>query len=806
MIKYAVAPEALRKVCDPHKELHFCHTTEDAPAFEGVIGQDRAVRSMNFGLQMKVPGYNIFVVGPHGTGKTTYAEAVVAAVAQKGTPPLDWCYLYNFADKDRPRILSLPAGKGRDFQKEMGSFSADLPRIIAQAFENSQYEKERDDIIHRLQEKLDALSGHLKTEAQRAGFIMKPIPPRFVFFPVKDGAQLPQEEYEKLTEEEKRELDEKGRRLTKLLDESMKESQHLEEAGKEEMQKLESQIVQAALLPPMERLRSRYKEEPGILEHLEEVLKDVTSHYKNFLPKPPQPNAPASPFEEEAPDPAMKYQVNLFVHNGSCPGSPVVVESNPTYYNLFGKLEYKSHFLTMSTDFTMIRPGALHKANGGFLILQARDLLRDVYAWETLKKALKYRKAVVENIGEEYRLVPSGTLRPEPMPLELKVILVADPEVYSLLFSLDEDMQRLFKVRVDFDVDMPRTPENLRKYVAFVSALCKKDGLLPFERSALARLVEHGSRLAGDQRKLSTRFNKVAELIYESSALAETAGESLVRGKHVEDAVQERKGREDILEESIREEILRRTIIINTEGEEVGQINGLSVLSSGGYSFGMPSRITARTFVGTEGIINIERETRMSGSIHTKGVLTLSGYLGGKFAQKSPLGLTAQITFEQSYGGVEGDSASSAELYAILSSLAGVPIKQSLAVTGSVDQRGDIQPIGGATEKIEGFFAICKARGLTGEQGVIIPHQNVENLMLKEEILEAVRQGKFTIYAVKQIEEGLEILTGIPAGVPGPEGSYPQGTVFQRVADRLDQFSAVLTNRKHPEEESHDGK
>ena len=793
MEKYAVPVERLKKICNVDLELGEYSEAQEPEVYKGVIGQERAVLAMEFGLGMDAPGYNIFVVGPHGTGKSTYTEAIVMQASERMKKlPRDWCYIHNFKNEDRPKIVDFPAGKGRVFQRDMEELVEDLKEQVSKAFEDGEYEGKRDHIIMTLQEKLDRQYQEIKKEAKSEGFEMKPVPPRFVFIPIKDGMQMPPDVFESLTPEEKRSLDEKGRRLARSLDDTLKESQRLEDGAKEQMVKLEESITFQVVKPRVELLKSKYSSFPKVQDYLDELMKDVVEHHKIFLAKAPQDeNREVSPFMQEEKDPFIRYQVNVFVNNRSCVSAPVVMEPNPNYYNLFGKLEYKSHMLSMNTDFTMLRPGAIHHANGGFLILQIRDILQDPYAWETLKKAIKHRKAVVENIGEQYRLVPAGTIRPEPMPLDLKIIIISDPEIYYMLYSLDDDLQRLFKVRVDFDVDMPRNKENLRQYVSFVNSLCEKDNLLPFTRSAVGKVIEFGSRIASDQNKLSTRFNKVTEVIYESSAIAsqEEAGE--VEDTHVKKAIEERKDREDRLEERIREQITKGNILIHTEGMEVGQINGLSVLDTGGYMFGIPTRITARTYAGDEGVINIERETKMSGSIHTKGVLTLSGYLGGTFAQEKPLGLTAQVTFEQSYGGIDGDSASSAELYAILSSLSDVPIRQGIAVTGSVDQRGEIQPIGGVTEKIEGFFDVCREKGFDGSQGVMIPVQNVDNLMLKDEIITAVKDGLFHIYAIKSIDEGIEVLTGKSSGRAADKG-FVEGSVFDLAYKKLRRFSEAI--------------
>ncbi|MDD4170330.1 MAG: Lon protease family protein, partial [Desulfotomaculaceae bacterium] len=500
------------------------------------------------------------------------------------------------------------------------------------------------------------------------------------------------------------------------------------------------------------------------------------------MPFPPQ-------FQQEEADIFNRYRVNLFVSNKQNGGAPVVLEPSTNYYNLFGKIEYRSQVFSVSTNFTMVKAGAIHRANGGYLILQAKDVLGDPLVWDTLKKAIKYRQATVENIGEQYRLVPTVTLRPEPVPFNAKVILIGSPQLYQVLYAFDEDFRKLFKVKVEFDTEMPRSLENMCKYASLVSAICREHNLKHFDWTGVAKLAEYGSYLAGSQNKLTARFNEIIEILYESEALAQNDDTELVYAKHVEEAIKERRYRSNRIEEKLQEFIINGKIMIDTSGSVVGQVNGLAVNELGGFAFGRPVRITARTYMGRGGIINIEREAQMSGNIHAKGVLILAGYLGGKFAQKIPLGLTAQITFEQLYNGIEGDSASSAELYAILSSLSGLPLKQSIAVTGSVNQFGDIQPIGGATEKIEGFFDICQARGLTGEQGVIIPAQNIDDLMLKDEVLEAVHSGRFHIYAVSNIEEGIELLSGNIAGTAGAEGSYPEWSVMSLVEKKLNEYS-----------------
>ncbi len=810
--KYKIPTEKLKKVCNIEKELHFCQTSKDVEILQGVIGQDRAVKSMEFGLSMNAPGYNIFVLGPQGTGKSTYTQSVVSKVANKGSVPNDWCYINNFDEWDKPLAIALPAGKGKEFQKDMEKLISNLTIYIPKTFEGSNFLQNKDILIQKTNEKVTVILREIEKLAQESGFGIQQSGQTVLLIPLKDNRLITPEEYKQLSIDEREAIDNKRSKIAKEIDEKLRDVQLTQKIAEEQYIGLEEQTARSAAEPLINQLKAKYVDILEILNYLDKVLKDVAENHLIFknvrsvideeFAAEPHEDADHSDEEEsffdtkllkskDSKNPFTRYKVNLFVNNENAQGAPVVVESNPYYYNLFGKIEYKSHMMTTMTDFTMIKSGALQRANGGYLILQAKDLLMDPYAWDSLKKALKYKQAVVENIGEQSRFVPTVTLKPEPIPLNVKVILVGSFLYYRFL-SQDEDFKKLFKVNVDFDVEMDRTSENIQHYVSFIGSMCQMEGLKHLNCSAMARVIEFGSRLADDQNKLSTRFNVVSEILYEASALADSDNSKFVDAKHVEKAIKNKKYRSNMIEEKMQQQIIKKKVFIDTEGAVVGQVNGLSVMSASGYSFGLPSRITARTYSGREGIINIERETEMSGNIHSKGVLTLNGYLGGKFAQEKQLGLTAQVTFEQLYGGVEGDSASSAELYAILSSLSNVPIKQTLAVTGSVNQMGEIQPIGGVNEKIEGFFDICSLKGLTGDQGVIIPESNITNLMLKDEVINAVNEGKFHIYAVKKIEEGLELLTGIQAGELDKFGDYPKDSIFYLANQKLNDFNKIL--------------
>lgn len=798
-----VPVDRLRRRCHP-EELTW-ETTSQVTPLKDFIGQERAVRAMEFGLAMSAPGYNIYVAGPPGTGKSTYTQEVLARRACMRAVPNDWCILYNFANPDQPLAVSLPPGRGQVFKKDMEELISDLRIAIPKAFEGTDYEQNKQSVLQEVENQLQEALEQLRQEASKTGFAMKQGPTGFMFLPLKEGRLMSQEEFEALTPEERRDMENRARALQQKLEEIVTSGRSLEKKAKQRIQALEREIAGSAIGPLVERLQEKYRDFPRVVRYLGEVAEDISRNLDHFK-SPESPTVPTPlGFPIETQDLFKRYQVNLFVNNGETRGAPVVVEPNPHYYNLFGKVEYRSFMGSLSTDFTMIKAGAIHRANGGYLVLQVRDVLADPIVWDTLKKALKNRQAVVENIGEQFRLVPTATLKPEPIPLNVKVVLIGSHYLYHLLHAFDEDFQKFFKVKVDFDTEMPRTPENLRHYAAFVSSVCDRENLKHFDRTGLAELIEHGSRLAANQHKLSTRFNEVIEIVYEATAWAEMEGATYVGAPHVRRAIEERVYRSNRLEEKIQEMMLQEKILVDTDGAVVGQVNGLSVLDVGDYSFGRPSRITAKTFMGQEGVVNIERETRMSGSLHTKGILTLAGFLGDRFAQDKPLRLSARITFEQLYEGVDGDSASSAELYALLSALSGLPINQGLAVTGSVNQHGEIQPIGGVNEKIEGFFAVCKARGLTGEQGVIIPAQNIDNLMLKHEVVEAVQQGRFHIYAVRTVEEGIELLTGVPAGTKQRDGSYPENTVFHLVDEKLRQYAEGLTSFGHQEDKKEGG-
>lgn len=792
----------LRKECKP-SSFKFNDTSE-LESLEDIIGQERAVRAMEFGLKIKTRGYNIFMSGMTGTGKTSYAHNYVKKIAKKSKVPDDWCYVHNFDNPNQPKAFNLPAGLGKVFQKDMEDFIKVLQLEITKAFDSEDYEREKTSIAKEYQEKKSGLLDKLNEDAEKQGFKVKTTNSGIYFLPVVEGKTITEEEYGELDEKVKHEITEKSNIVQLETLDIIRKIKNVEKEAEERVSDWENKIALFAVGMQINDLKEKYKDYKKVLEYLEKVQEDILKNLNDFreeeYPEDQQLVIPWLKGNDESP--ADKYKVNLLVDNSALSGGPVIVDFNPTYYNLLGKLEYENEFGTMTTDFTMIKGGLFHQANGGYLILQAKDVLSNVQSWEALKRILRTRQITIENMKEQMGLVAVSALKPEPIPLEIKVILVGSEYLYQMLYEYDEDFKKLFKIKVDFDAEMERTKENTKKLAQFISSFCRREKTPHFDRTGVAKVVEYSSRLVEDQNKLSTRFNDIVEILCESSAWAQIEGSKLVKAEHVKKAIQEKINRSNKYDKKLLELLKDGTIIIDTEGESVGQINGLTILDMGDYSFGKPSRITANTFMGESGIVNIEREVEMSGTSHTKGILILSGYIGQKYAQDMPLSLTASLCFEQLYSGVDGDSASSAELYAVLSSLSEVPIKQSIAVTGSVNQKGEIQPIGGATEKIEGYFELCKLRGLDGKHGVIIPYQNIKNLVLNDEVIEAVKEGKFTIYAVKNIDEGIEILTGKKAGQKKDDGTYPEGTINYLVYEKLKKYAQIVAGLGKEEKKS----
>ncbi|MGI6308435.1 MAG: Lon protease family protein [Dethiobacteria bacterium] len=794
-----LSAEKIFKKCAP--DMFTFSTTEELIPLEGIVGQKRAVQAIDFGLKIKGHGYNIFMMGITGTGKTSYARAVAEEIACCDPVPDDWCYLYNFKNPDEPLALNLPAGMGSVFARDIHNLLEELKEAIPKALNTEEYERQKGVIVKKFQEVRNALMDNLNNVAQENSFMLKRTSTGFLSIPLKDGKELSEEEFDQLEKQEREELEKKSTEVQFKAMEISRRIQNEEKNLRDEIKELDYKTVLHATGHLIEELKEEYNKFPKVIHYLEALRDDVLDNISDF--KEDEDDKQFSfpwlrHYGREAA--ATKYTVNLVIDNRETKGAPVVVESNPTYYNLIGRIEHENRLGMVTTDFTMIKGGAFHRANGGYLILQANDLLLNFQSWEVLKRVLKTKEVRIETIGEQYALLTMTTLKPEPIPLDIKVILIGNPMLYHLLYRYDEDFRKLFKIKADFDVVMERSSQNVAKMANFISSHCQREGLRHFDRSGVGRVVEYSSRLAEHQEKLSTRFNEIVEILYEADAWAGLQGHDYVSAQHVDKAIKEKIFRSDKYEKRLLEMVDEGQILLDFSGEKVGQINGLAVINLGDYTFGKPSRITAATYLGRRGIVNIERESKMSGRIHDKGVLIISGYLGQKYARHIPLTLSASICFEQSYEGVDGDSASSAELYALLSSIIDVPLKQSIAVTGSVNQKGEIQPVGGITRKIEGFFAACKLQGLTGEQGVLIPQQNIANLMLDAEVVEAVRENKFHLYAVNTIDEGLEILTGLPAGERDENGKYPEGTINALVEKNLKEYHKLLSRKaREPE-------
>ncbi len=783
----ALSPSQLRRTFDP-KKLGV-ETTEHLKTLEGIIGQKRAVSALHFGLEIHDKGFNIYVAGPPGIGKMTAVQSFLEALArQKPTPP-DWCYVNNFEDSYQPKGCQLPAGRGRSLQQDMKSLIEHVRREIPKAFDSEEYINRRDGIVKTLDHQRAKELEKVNAQAAKAGFMLQPTPLGLATIPMQKGQPMSDVEFQALPLHTREEFQRRHEALKDDLKTAMKRVRELERATQEKLQKLDEEVALYIVGGLIEELHEKYRDLPQVIEHLQAVQKDILENidtFKSGAAVTPEAGMANNPWLRELP--FRKYQVNVLVDNSEQKGAPVVVELNPSYNNLFGRVEKEVQFGALYTDLTMIKPGSFHRANGGYLVLPMEDVLRNLLSWDSLKRALRSGEIEVEDIGERLGFMATKSLRPQPIPLSTKVVLVGRPLLYYLLHTYDEEFPELFKVKADFDTRMDCSRENIQDFLAFLSTFCNKEKLKHLDGAAMAKLLEHSSRLAEDQEKLSTHFGALADIIREANFWALQEGTAQIGAAHVRKALEAKIYRSNLIEDRLQEMITRGTLLIDASGQSVGQVNGLSVLSLGDYVFGKPGRITASVGPGRGGIIDIEREVELGGPIHSKGVLILSGYLAQQFASDQPLTLSARLVFEQSYEGVEGDSASSTELYALLSTLSGLPIKQGIAVTGSVNQHGEVQAIGGVNQKIEGFFDVCKAKGLSGEQGVIIPQSNVDNLMLREDVVEAVAAKKFSIWAVNTINDGIEILTGAPAGERGSDGKFPEGSVNYRVEQRLREF------------------
>lgn len=793
--RLAVTPADLRRRLDP-ATLPFQTTAEVTPV-ETTIGQPRAAEAIAFALEVGVRGFHLYAAGSPGTGRESTVLAAVRSFATTRPTPPDWVYVHNFAAPDRPRAFPLPAGQGRRLAQAMTSFLEAAQREIPRVFESEDYARRREQSLAEVRSRRGTLFADLRAFAQERQFGLEMTPTGIASIPLHNGQPMPPQVFEQLPPETKAELEQRGKEVQAEIGASMRQMRQIEQEAQARIMALDREVALYAAGPLIAELGEAFGDQPEVLAFVEQIEQALLEHLHDFWPaaepgqagQPGQADGAAAARALQRQERLARYEVNVLIDNSELTGAPVVVERNPTYYNLIGRLDYRAVLGTMVTDFRQIKAGALHRANGGFLILRALDVMLSPFAWEGLKRALVAGEVRTENPGEQGAPLPTARPRPEPIPLNLKVVLIGPAALYQTLHQVDVDFPELFGVKADFAPDMDWSEENLASYAAFLSRLVHDRGLHHFDRSAVARIVEHGARLRDHQRKLTARFLDVARLAVEASHWAGKAGHEVVLAEDVDTAIAKQERRRNLVEERTREVILDDTIMIDTEGARVAQVNGLSVIDVGDYDFGRPSRVTARVSVGRGTVQSIEREIALSGPIHSKGFLILTGYLQAQYAQEWPLSLGATITFEQSYGGIDGDSASTTELYALLSALSGLPLNQGIAVTGAVNQHGEVQAVGGVTRKVEGFYEVCRDRGLTGTQGVMVPVANVKNLMLKDEVVEAVRAGRFHVWAVSHIDEGIELLMEQVAGERAADGTFPAGTVHRLVQDRLREYA-----------------
>jgi lon-related putative ATP-dependent protease len=779
-----VAVHRLYAACDP-TSFDFT-TTTDIPDGPEIIGQPRAVDAIQFGVELRGDGYNIFALGPEGFGRRFLVEHYLKAAASQRPKPPDICYVNNLKDPNRPHLLTLPAGVAAGLSDDVEHLMEDIAAALPKAFESEEYQSRLHGLQSEFQERPAKSFEGVRAKARNNRIAMLQTPMGFAFGPLKgDDEVMPVEEFEKLDLEERDRIQKTVEGLQEEVQRIVRQVARWQKELQTKIRELNQEVASFAIGHLVDELAGRYAEYSAVQSYLVEIRNDVSIHAKEFLQEAqPAPAPSVTPMLPESPM-SRRYRINVLVDNGKLDGAPVLYEDHPTYENLVGRVEQIAQLGTLITDFTLIRAGALHRANGGFLIIDARKILQMPFAWEALKRALQACQVRIEPLGQALSLVSTVSLEPEPLPLSVKVILIGDPALYYLLCRFDPEFGGLFKVSADFDDRTERTPDNERRYARLLASISRKHGLRPLDRTAVARLVEHSARVAGDGERLDLGVGDLADLLREADYEAQKEALTVVTSREVQKAIDARTFRSDRIRERMRERVLRQTVFIDSHGEAIGQVNGLSVLQLGNFAFGHPVRITARVRPGRGEIIDIEREVELGGPLHSKGVMILSALLGARYAADFPLALSASLVFEQSYSGVEGDSASSTELYSLLSALSGAPIQQSLAVTGSVNQYGQVQPIGGVNEKIEGFFDICSARGLSGQQGVLIPSANVKHLMLRRDVVEAAKAGLFHVYPVETIDQGIEILTGIAHGKRGDDGKYPEGTIGALAQNRL---------------------
>ena len=780
----------LKMNCNPN--IFNFDSTAELESIQDGIGKERGIKALEFGLQVDLKGYNLYLEGPSGVGKTSYTRNYLNKISAKKKIPSDWCYVYNFQNPNEPIAIEFPAGKGKEFKDDMDGFIKEIKKDIQKTFNNDDFEKEKALIKQEFETRRSALLDKLNESASKYDFQVKTAQNGIYMMPVVNGKVIEEEDFEKLDDELKKSYEEKSAVVQEQIMTVINQIKEIERQSDKRISEWQSNVALLTVNAHINYLKSKYKRIKKVNNFFNDVKQDVLKNIPVFLDDneknqntQQQPMNPAM----KKPDPCLNYRVNLFIDNSNKEGAPVIMDSNYSYNNIFGAIEYENYYGSLKTDHTMLKPGLLQQANGGYIIFQAKDLLANGACYEALKKALRVKQIAIENATDQRSSMVLISLKPEPIPLNLKVILIGNAQIYQTLLAMDSDFRKLFKIKVEFEESATLNTANANKLAQIIHGFCEYEELPHLDKDAMAKLIEYSSKLAGSHSKLSTRFDDLTQIVGEAATWAKLSRSKTVTPKFIDKALAERVERVKKYDEKYLEMIKQNTLLIDTTGFKVGQLNGLTVLTIGDYTFGKPARITVNTYTGKNGVVNIEREVEISGPSHSKGVLILTGYLGEMFAQDIPLCLTASICFEQLYNGVDGDSASSTELYGLLSSLSGIPINQSIAVTGSVNQKGQIQPIGGVNEKIEGFFQVCQSRGLDGSHGVMIPIQNVDNLQLSDEIVEAVKDKKFHIYAVSTIEEGIEVLTGVPAGKKDKDGNFPAGTVNYLVAEKLKKFA-----------------
>lgn len=786
-----LAADALRRVCPP--ETFDFKTTSDLPALAGVLGQPRAVAALEFGAAIASHGFNLFALGQTGSGRTTLIREFLEKRAAAQPVPDDICIVLNFDDPRRPVPIAVPAGRGAAFRDDVHSLVQELQTAIPRAFDAEEYARDREQAAQRFEARREEAIHALDRHVRDSGFRLLKGPAGLAILPFAGDKPITEEDLERLTPEQLEKVDRVRERLQRDVEETIRTVREIDKEARAALKELETTTASFAIHHLIDDLRGRYDQLPRVLAYLTALTADVIANLDRFRkPKEPEAAAVALPFAAPPDGPFTRYRVNLLVDNRDLRGAPVIVESNPTYHNLTGRIEHHATLGGVFTDHTLIKAGALHRANGGYLILPARECLLSPFAWEALKRCLKDRSIDVEELGSQLSLISTITLDPEPVPLDVKVVLIGSPMLYSLLSGYDEDFPKLFKVKAEFTSRMERTPETARSYAMFVQSIVTREQTLPFDRTAVARIVEYGSRSADDQEQLSTRFGDIADLVREAAHFASQNTHEAVTAADVRAAEEQRRFRGNLLEERLLESVEHGTVLLNITGSAVGSINGLTVIGLPDYVFGHPARLTAAVGPGRRGAVSIEREVELSGPIHGKGVLILNGYLLRQYGASRPLSLSASLVFEQSYSTVEGDSASLAELLVLLSSLSGIHLRQDIAVTGSINQHGEVQAIGGVNEKVEGFFRVCRARGLTGAQGVLLPASNVRHLMLSDDVVDAVRTGQFHVWSAESVDQAIGLVTGIEAGERQSDGTYPAGSVHGLAMSRLAEYAAAL--------------